>query len=40
MTSSPIFSPSPVAKESAAATPVEAGTIQTEEDVTVTYEIA
>jgi len=37
---SPVTTASPVAKESVAATPVEAGTIQTEEDVTVTFGVA
>jgi uncharacterized protein len=38
-TTSPIVTSSPFAKASAASTPVEAGTIQTEEDVTVTFGI-
>lgn len=39
-TSSPILTPSPLEKASAVATPVEPGSIQTEEDVTVTFAIA
>ncbi len=40
VTSSPIVTAIPYAKQGAASTPVEPGTIQTEEDVTVTFEIA
>jgi uncharacterized protein len=38
-TSSSVETPTPMAKASEATTPVEAGTIQTEEDVTVTFAI-
>ena len=41
VSSSPVtFSPSPKEGVAASSTPVEAGTVQTEEDVTVTFSIA
>jgi len=41
VSSSPItFSPAPKASAAASSTPVEAGTVQTEEDVTVTFSIS